>query len=173
MLLFFFFLTFSDIFKVWIYFTHIFFINLSLFFYLLPLDHFNKLQNFVFVWIGIILRFEFSCFFFFFLLLFHLCIVYALFTHCLWDPQPLYSEKNIKNRPHGTIYKFKNYFTTVLLVFSFQQNKLYPNGSCIYLDCCYVWLHRKEKRKENYLSLYAFGCKEEKQGNKLFPFLGF
>ena len=34
----------------------------------------------------------------------------------------------IKNGSHNTIYTFKNYFATVFLVFSFQQNKLYPNG---------------------------------------------
>ena len=36
----------------------------------------------------------------------HLCTVHAL--------------KNIKNWSHGTIYTFKNYFATVLLIFSFQ-----------------------------------------------------
>ena len=54
--------------------------------------------------------------------------VHALFTYCSRDPPPLYSEKNIKNRSHSTIHPFKNYFTTVFSVFSFQQNKLYPNG---------------------------------------------
>ena len=29
--------------------------------------------------------------------------VHALFTYCSWDPQPLYSEKNIKNGFHNTI----------------------------------------------------------------------
>ena len=41
-----------------------------------------------------------------------------LFTHYSYDPQPLYSEKNIKNGSHGTIYTFKNYFATVFSVFS-------------------------------------------------------
>ena len=44
--------------------------------------------------------------------------VYILFTHCLWDPQPLYSEKKIKNGSYGTIHIFKNYFATVFSVFS-------------------------------------------------------
>ena len=44
-----------------------------------------------------------------------LCTVYTLFT----GPQPLYSEKNIKNRSYGTIYTFKNYFDAVFSVFSF------------------------------------------------------
>ena len=34
------------------------------------------------------------------------------------DLQPLYLEKNIKNRSHGTIHVFKNYFVTVFSVFS-------------------------------------------------------
>ena len=32
--------------------------------------------------------------------------------HCSWDPQPLYSKKNIKNRSHGTIHTFQLYGTT-------------------------------------------------------------
>ena len=36
--------------------------------------------------------------------------------------------KNIKNGSHGTIHTFKNYFTTVFSVFSFNKNKLYLNG---------------------------------------------
>ena len=36
--------------------------------------------------------------------------------------------KNIKNGSHGTIHTFKNYFTTVLSVFSFNNNKFNPNG---------------------------------------------
>ena len=31
-----------------------------------------------------------------------------------------YILKNIKNEPHNIIYIFKNYFTTILSVFSFQ-----------------------------------------------------
>ena len=46
--------------------------------------------------------------------------VALLQQYCLWDPQPLYSLKNIKNGSHGTIYTFKNYFATVFSVFSFQ-----------------------------------------------------
>ena len=46
------------------------------------------------------------------------------------DPQiPLFSNFFIKNGSHDTIHIFKNYFTTVFSVFSFQfqQNKFYPN----------------------------------------------
>ena len=56
---------------------------------------------------------------------------YALFT----DPQiTLFSNFFIKNRSHGTIHTFKNYFATVFSVFSFQfqQNKFYPNTLFIY-----------------------------------------
>ena len=34
----------------------------------------------------------------------------------------------IKNGSYDTIHTFKNYFATVFSVFSFQQNKRYPNG---------------------------------------------
>ena len=48
-------------------------------------------------------------------------------VHCSWDPQTsFFSNFFIKNRSHGTIHTFKNYFATVFSVFSFQ---LYPNGS--------------------------------------------
>ena len=43
------------------------------------------------------------------------CTVYALFM----EPQPLYSEKKIKNGFHGTIHTFKIYFATVLFSFQF------------------------------------------------------
>ena len=46
--------------------------------------------------------------------------VYVLFTYCLWDPKLLYSEKNIKNGFHDTIYIFKNYFATVFFNFQFS-----------------------------------------------------
>ena len=36
--------------------------------------------------------------------------------------------KNIKNRSHGTIHTYKNYFTIILSVFSFSNNKFNPNG---------------------------------------------
>ena len=60
--------------------------------------------------------------------------VYALFTHCACTVHVL---KNIKNGSHDTIYTFKNYFTTVFSVFSFQfsvfsNNKLNPNGPFVF-----------------------------------------
>ena len=48
--------------------------------------------------------------------------------HCSQDSQlPYLEEKKVKNGSYGTIHTFKNDFATVFLVFSFQQNKLYPN----------------------------------------------
>ena len=47
-------------------------------------------------------------------------------------PQTSFLKKNfIKNGSYGTIYIFKNYFIIVFSVFSFQQNKRYPNGSWV------------------------------------------
>ena len=40
--------------------------------------------------------------------------------YCSWDPQLLYLEKNIKNRSHGTIHTFKNYFATMFFNFQFS-----------------------------------------------------
>ena len=77
------------------------------------------------------LRMAFAfCFFFSFSFFFHAFLAFrdkfycsrmvaALFVHCSWDPQPLYSKKYIKNGSHGTIHTFKNYFVTVFSVFSF------------------------------------------------------
>ena len=50
--------------------------------------------------------------------------------HCSQDPQVSFFNKIfIKNGFHSTIYTFKNYFATIFLVFSFKQNKRYPNTS--------------------------------------------
>ena len=44
--------------------------------------------------------------------------------HYAQDPQTsFFTQTFIKNGSHDTIHTFKNYFTTVLLVFNFQQNK--------------------------------------------------
>ena len=74
--------------------------------------------------------FSFSAFssFFFFLSAFvdFSTVNSALFTY----PQILlFNNFFIKNESYGTIHTFKNYFTTVFSVFSFQfqQNKLYLN----------------------------------------------
>ena len=61
---------------------------------------------------------------------FHEQCIDALFM----DPQTsLFNDFFIKNGSHGTIYTFKNYFTTVISVisFQFQQNKSYPNRPII------------------------------------------
>ena len=55
-------------------------------------------------------------------------------VHYLRDSQIIFSSKIfIKNWSHNTIHIFKNYFTTVFLVFSFQKNKRYLNTPFIYL----------------------------------------
>ena len=47
-------------------------------------------------------------------------------VHYSQNPQTsLFNNFCIKNGSHSAIHRFKNYFTTVFLVFSFQ---LYPNG---------------------------------------------
>ena len=54
-------------------------------------------------------------------------------VHCLCDPQTsLFSNFFIKNRSHGTIHIFKNYFATVFSVFN--KNKLYPNRPIVVLS---------------------------------------
>ena len=58
----------------------------------------------------------------------------ALFTHCSWDPQLLYSKKNIKNGSYNTIHTFKNYFTTIFSVLSkinCIQIELLPHKMCL------------------------------------------
>ena len=88
------------------------------------------------------LSFAFAVFFFFFFSLLHafqrgqnLLFTYylTLFTHCSDTVHGTYShfiQKKIKieNGSHGTIHIFKNYFVTIFSVFSFNKNKLYPNG---------------------------------------------
>ena len=50
-------------------------------------------------------------------------------VHCSWDLQTyFFNNFFIKNGSYGTIHIFKNYFVIVFSVFSFQQNKRYPNG---------------------------------------------
>ena len=56
--------------------------------------------------------------------------------------------KNIKNRSHGTIHTFKNYFDTVLSVFSFNNNKLNPNGPSIVIVFIMLRLLKMDKIKE-------------------------
>ena len=45
----------------------------------------------------------------------------------------LFRKKNIKNRSHGTIHTFKNYFAIVFSVFSFSNNKFNPNRPKCYI----------------------------------------
>ena len=53
-------------------------------------------------------------------------------VHCSRDLQTSFFNKIfIKNGFHDTIHIFKNYFASVFSVFSFQQNKRYPNISLV------------------------------------------
>ena len=81
-------------------------------------DNPNYPTYIVSVWIhGVFLHLHFFYFFSTRFLVFETnYTVHVLFMHCSRDPQPLYSGKNIKIGSHGTIYTFKNYFTTVFLV---------------------------------------------------------
>ena len=53
---------------------------------------------------------------------------YSSTVHVLFmGPTATLFRKKIKNRSHGTIYTYKNYFTTVFSVFSFSKNKFNSN----------------------------------------------
>ena len=59
-------------------------------------------------------------------------------VYYLWNPQISFFNKIfIKNKSYGTVHTFKNYFTIVLSVFNFQQNKRYSNGS-VHLETTYL-----------------------------------
>ena len=100
------------------------------------------LSNLNSVWITCFTCFQrlrfLSSFFFFFFFLSCTCFSFRGQVHCsrtvehcsctIHETQNYFiQEKNIKNGSYGTIHTFKNYFTTIFLVFSFQQNKLYLN----------------------------------------------
>ena len=84
-----------------------------------------------------------STFFFFFLRLdSNLTWVYCQETkitiHALFITvhSIVHAQKNIKNGSYDTIHTFKNYFATILSVFSFSNNKFNPNGpSIVYVIC--------------------------------------
>ena len=76
-------------------------------------------------------------FFFFFSLRVNINLTWVTVHHCSYTVHVL---KNIKNGSHDTIYTFKNYFATVLSVFSFQfsvfsNNKLNLNGPILLPTC--------------------------------------
>ena len=59
---------------------------------------------------------------------------FPLKLHCSVGPvtvhgthKSIFSTKILLKIGPGSIYTFKNYFTTVFSIFSFQQNKQYPN----------------------------------------------
>ena len=63
-----------------------------------------------------------------------------LFTYC---NNTVHTFKNIKNKSHGTIYIFKNYFITIFLIFNLNKNKLYPNNPF----CRFVKARTKKRNK--------------------------
>ena len=67
--------------------------------------------------------------------------IYALFI-------TVYILKNIKNRSHGTIYTFKNYFVTILSIFSFQFSISVIINS-VQTDSLYH-THQKGRKKMTY-----------------------
>ena len=83
------------------------------------------------------LRFRFHVFPFFFFFFRVWTVTSHGFTvhHCLctihYCSCTVYVLKNIKNGSHDTIHAFKNYFATVLSVFSFSNNKLNLNGPIV------------------------------------------
>ena len=80
-------------------------------------------------------------FFFFFFLRFALGKgQLLLFTYC---NNTVHTFKNIKNKSHGTIYIFKNYFITIFLIFNLNKNKLYPNNPF----CRFVKARTKKRNK--------------------------
>ena len=64
-------------------------------------------------------------------------------------------KKNIKNRSHGTIHTFKNYFVIVFSVFSFSNNKLNSNGPITYLAINWFTFHSKKKKKIAFSSTHT------------------
>ena len=70
-----------------------------------------------------------------------LLTVSVLFMYCWWDPRLLYTKKSIKNGSHDTIYIFKNYFTTVFSVFSFQFSILITISSIQTYPIYSIWEH--------------------------------
>ena len=96
---------------------------------------FSFFAHWICVWIHICSKhLRFKVFFFFFgKARFCCCFQFSVgLMYCSWDAQTsLFSNFFIKNGSYGTIYTFKNYFTIVFSVFSFQQNKQYPNGSWV------------------------------------------
>ena len=63
-----------------------------------------------------------------------------LFTYC---NNTVHTFKNIKNKSHGTIYIFKNYFIIIFLIFNLNKNKLYPNNPF----CRFVKARTKKRNK--------------------------
>ena len=85
-------------------------------------------------------------------------------VHCSRDPQiSLFSNFFVKNRSHGTIHIFKNYFVTVFLIFNFQ---LYPNGrvlkSIVTKVVFFIWTIRSLANKNSIITFF-FGKKRKRK----------
>ena len=96
------------------------------------ISHFFKMGNCVSVWIGLKVAesgIAFSSFFFFSSLRMNSKITRF---YCAGDKKHC---SCTVHRSHDTIHTFKNYFTTVFSVFSFNNNKFNPNGPCMELGC--------------------------------------
>ena len=97
---------------------------------------------------------------FFFFLEERFCGFYAFLVgavHCSQDPQTsFFSKIFIKNGFYSTIHIFKNYFTTVfsVLSFQFQQNKFYPNEHLIKREIEYTKLLTKKKKTHPYTQIH-------------------
>ena len=95
---------------------------------------------YVSVWIHIrVCVSMFSLLFFFLVAIMDFSSMNSAPVHCSRDlKNSLFSNFFIKNRSHGTIYTFKNYFAIVFSVFS--KNKLYPNGPSLSLSMVVFFL---------------------------------
>ena len=102
--------------------------------------------NLVYVWIRLMAFafhpcvFSLPLFFFFFspATIVDFSSVNSTRVHYSRDPQtPLFNNIFIKNRSHGTIHTFKNYFATVFSVFNFQFS---TKISCIQTDLSLIIL---------------------------------
>ena len=102
--------------------------------------NFHQLPNeFRFIWFAFASDTYAFLVFFFFLKDQHL-------LHCLWDMNSASKQMNSTPRVNS------NFFIIFFIVFSFQQNKRYPNAHEVYIDLYNFSLHNK-------IDLCHFICK--------------
>ena len=70
-------------------------------------------------------------------------VLFRYYSHTVYGTHSHFIQKKIyiKNRSHGTIHTFKNYFATVFSIFNFSKNKLYPNGPLVYQSKRFLFNH--------------------------------